>query len=84
MPASLKVPVPELVHNSDVEYMVVAFTSVTDPSVAQIVVSGPALTIAWRDIVSTIELLESAQGSIPYAVSVRVTDPATTSAALGV
>ena len=48
------------------------------------VVSGPALTMAWRDMVRTMESLESAQGTIPKAVSVSVTDPDAMSAALGV
>ena len=40
--------------------------------------------MAWRDIVSTMELLESAQGTIPKAVIVNVTDPDAISATLGI
>ena len=64
--------------------MEVEFTRVKEPSVWQIVVSGPALTMAWRDIDRTMELTESAQGTIPYAVRVSVTEPEAISAAPGV
>ena len=79
----LKVPVPEVVHCNVVAFATTLPLRVYEP-VSQMVASEPALTTAWRLMLSTMASEAVVQGKADVAVMVRVTLPAVMSAALGV
>ena len=78
-----KVPLPLCVHRIEVAYCEVAVLTVTDAA-WHTAISDPAFTMAWRLMVSTIASLIETHGAAGVTVRVRVTEPFSLSAALGV